>query len=175
MKRPPCSSRRPTHLAATMQSPLVRALASFNFSLNQQAAAIRRRHTTESNDRKNHEWAFNNIRAWEYGITPNGALRRMPTSTTGTGSAAANPSLVRLTSFRRASSQTDVAKTNASPATNSAQQWQQRGRAVPAGSRRCHRRAGRQCAVWLQRRQLRRLDVSQHRLQYASLQSHDVQ
>ncbi len=60
------------YLSATMQSR-VRALASFNFSLNQQAAAIRRRHTTVSNDRKNHAWAFNNIRAWEYGITPSGA------------------------------------------------------------------------------------------------------
>ena len=51
----------------------VKALASFNFDLNQQAATIRKRFTTESADRKNNGWAYNNLRSWEYGVTPAGA------------------------------------------------------------------------------------------------------
>jgi len=61
-----------TDFARILGQSRVKTLASFNFDLNQQAATIRKRFTTESADRKNHEWVYNNLRSWEYGV--NGTL-----------------------------------------------------------------------------------------------------
>ncbi len=61
---------QPDYLAGLGQSR-VRQLASLNFELNQQAAQIRKRFTTESWDRVNHSFAYNSARPWEYGFDPN--------------------------------------------------------------------------------------------------------
>jgi hypothetical protein len=61
---------QPDYLAGLGQSRL-RTIAALNFELNQQAATIRQRFTTDSADRKQHSFTRSTKRPWEYGFDPN--------------------------------------------------------------------------------------------------------
>jgi hypothetical protein len=59
-----------TDYVASLGQSRLRQLASFNFDLNQQASLIRKRFTTGSWDRRQHGFAYNAYRPWEYGLPP---------------------------------------------------------------------------------------------------------